>query len=240
MKTLKVTVLIVLLAFLMQACTKGTFGIKGEGPMINETRYQSGFDRIQVSIDAVLEIVQDSVFNLEISAQNNVLAVIETEVVDKELRINYRRNVWEHKRAKLTLHAPAIKAITLSGSGDIWVQKSLSGPSLELRISGSGTLDIPVLNVDQLVAYVSGSGNVSIKSGSVTTENYTISGSGKIESEFIPCSVNTSNISGSGVISTYVTEKLTAYISGSGELRYRGSPSIYLEKSGSGKLTKIN
>ena len=241
MKTIQLILAISLLSIFSQSCRKGgPWGIKGKGPNVTETKELEGFDKIHLSMDADIYYTQDSVYKVEISAQQNILAVLKTEVKNHALQFDFRRNVWGHSKIKITVHTPDLNDISISGSGDITAQNTLNTNALELSISGSGNINLPSVNAKNLKVTISGSGDVKISGGSLISETFKISGSGDIDAEGIMAENSTITISGSGDAKVYVTESLDVRISGSGDVHYKGNPSIDSDISGSGKLTRLD
>jgi hypothetical protein len=66
-----------------------------------------------------------------------------------------------------------------------------------------------------------------------------ISGDGNIYTVGMPCQSATIRISGSGSISVYATDYLNVNITGSGDVRYKGSPAVTSQMSGSGTLIRL-
>ncbi|WP_317896761.1 head GIN domain-containing protein [Aurantibacillus circumpalustris] len=241
MKTLKLISSLVILSIFFQSCQKGgPWGIMGKGDNITETKDIGEFDRVHLSIDADVFYTQDSVYKVEVSAQSNILAVLSTEVKSGVLTFDFKRNVWDHEKIKITVHSPRINEINISGSGNVTTQNAITTNDLELSISGSGSVYIASLNAVSLKADISGSGDVTIYSGSLISQNLSLSGFGKIDAENIMAKICTADISGSGDITVNVSDNLNATISGSGNISYKGNPTLEVDISGSGKLVKIN
>lgn len=224
---------------LLPSCRKGFIGITGKGNVTEENRSISGYQNIDLRCDATIEYIQDSVFSMVVSAQSNILDVINTTVEGETLVVDFRKNVWKHKPIHLVIHSPGLQSLLLSGSGNMNVNNNLTGNTLSLRISGSGNIRVASLNVQQLNANISGSGNISMSGGTASNENFTLSGSGNINAQEVSAVTNTSKISGSGDISVQASEALQLSISGSGNIRYKGTPVINSTISGSGKIIHI-
>ncbi|QLH45130.1 MAG: hypothetical protein HWD58_05695 [Bacteroidota bacterium] len=66
----------------------------GHGPLISETRTLSGVQNIDLSMDARVEVTQDSVYFLEVVAQANIQDEVLTQQDGTTLKIKSRSNVW--------------------------------------------------------------------------------------------------------------------------------------------------
>lgn len=229
-----------ILALSLTSCKKEKiFGVIGKGKTVTEYRIVSGFDKISLSVNADVYFVQDSIYSLEVSGQSNVLSVLETDVDDHELEIEFDKRVHKHSKVTIIVHAPSITEFEISGSGKIESQSPVVTNSMRLKISGSGNIYIPTLNTAILEANISGSGNIQIANGTITSERLTVSGSGDIDAVNAIAAHASAKISGSGDISLYATETLDATISGSGNIKYQGTPAVNVNISGSGKVIHL-
>lgn len=241
MKSIKFILVITVLSCFILSCNKGgPWGIKGQGTNVTETKDLKNFDKIDLSIDADVFYTQDSVYKVEISAQQNILAVLKAEVHNGTLSFDYRRNVWKHNEVKITVHSPDLTELQISGSGDVNLQSALKTGKMKVSVSGSGDVYFPALNADQLEASISGSGDVKVAGGTVVNEKITISGSGNIDAETLQASSAVVKVSGTGKVTVNATEKLDVTISGSGDVYYKGNPALKTSVSGSGRLIRLN
>jgi hypothetical protein len=113
---------------------------------------------------------------------------------------------------------PSLSAFAIHGSGDGRV-RGLSGESFAVSIQGSGDLSA---------------------SGRVTKLNVSIEGSGDADLMGLECQDASVAIDGSGDVSVHCSSSLTAAISGSGDIDYRGSPPhTSISVSGSGDVSPV-
>jgi hypothetical protein len=225
------------LMFMISSCEK----VSGDGPVVNETRNISNFDGLDLRVAADVYFKQDANFKVEISAQRNILEVMETYVSNNKLVIKFRNDVRvrTHDPIIVQISAPSSSSFRLSGSGSISVTGALSPSSMELDISGSGNITIPQLTTGYLDARISGSGNININNGSATQQKLRISGSGSMDLVNILSEKADIETSGSGDIKVNATKFLDVKISGSGSVYYRNNPIINFSISGSGKVIHI-
>lgn len=240
MKSLKMLLVAALLFSTATACKKKFFGINGKGDLITETRSTDAFDKIDLSIDANVIYVQDSVYSIRVTGQANILEVLTTTVSNNKLLIDYSRNVWKAKQVTIEVHSPNIREMELSGSGNITVEGAVTTDNLQLGIYGSGNISIPSVTADDITAKISGSGNMSITAGTTNTQSYDISGSGNINAEDLVSNRTDAEISGSGSITVHALQLLNASISGSGDVRYHGNPVMNVNISGSGSVIHLD
>jgi Putative auto-transporter adhesin, head GIN domain len=253
-----ITSIIIILSF--TSCEKGpVWGIKGQGQYVTETRNVTDFSKIELCISGEIKYVQDSSYYVEVSAQQNILDVLTTEVHGNTLEIDFDKRVRKHDGVTVIIHSPNITGIKISGSGNILVMDSLSTTDIELDVCGSGNITVPKVNTQYIDMNVSGSGNISVTTldanylnanitgsgnidaitGSLASQTLNISGSGNINLLNIISNTATAKITGSGDISVYVTQTLNATITGSGDIRYKGSPVVNANITGSGTIQHV-
>ncbi|MGB8190597.1 MAG: head GIN domain-containing protein [Chitinophagaceae bacterium] len=233
MKQLSLAVLSAL-AILFSSCEKVT----GDGPVIIEERLTGNFNGLEVRMDADVQVKQEAAWKVEITAQRNILNVLETYVSNSRLVIKFKNNVRvkNYEQIKIAVSAPLFNSLKLSGSGSVYANGNFSPANMELAVSGSGDLRIQQLNTGVVDASVSGSGNIYVESGVVSQERLRISGSGNIDFPNVVAAEANTQTSGSGNIRLHATQKLDVTISGSGNVYYKGSPVINTNISGSGKV----
>ena len=211
----------------------------GEGPVVTETRPIGNFNGLSMEMAGKVNLTIGSEFKVELTAQRNILDVLQTNVVSGVLHIDFKDNVRaaHYEDIVATITAPSVNYLRLSGAGDINVQGSDSASSLKLVVSGSGNIFMQrVVVADKINVDVSGSGNIAVLNGSAVNEDLKISGSGNVDLVGVTAQNATTRTSGSGDIKVQVTKKLDAHISGSGSVYYRGNPTISTKISGSGRV----
>lgn len=222
---------------IFNACRK----ITGEGPVVIENRAPGNFTALAVKISGDITYKEDSVYRVEVIAQQNILNVIETPVINGELVLRFKNNVYvrSHEDIRINVKAPALNGLSVSGSGNLQTLGTYKPGSLQLEISGSGNINLQSLVTNNLEAAISGSGKVLASSGMVNQETLKIRGSGSIDLIDINAKSATTTTSGSGTTKVNVSESLQAKISGSGDVYYKGSPAVTLSVSGSGKVIHL-
>ena len=214
----------------------------GEGPLQTEVRNISDFSGVSASIGGKINYKIDPVYKVEITAQANILDVLETSKVNGHLLIKVRNGVRVRHNEEITVNisAPSADYLHLSGSGDVIVTGSLNETNLDLDISGSGNITVSSATItEKIKAAISGSGNMKVQAGSAKNEDLRISGSGKLLLEGITAEHAETKISGSGDIKVNLSKSLDATISGSGSVYYLGNPLISTSISGSGRVRPL-
>ena len=207
--------LITLLSFSI-GCTQSYFGwgksIKGNGNLKSENRQIDTFDKIEVTgpFEVILEKGKEGY--LSITADDNLMNYIVTEVNKNTLEIGIKNKTNLKKYKKLSIVVPVEKAskIALTGSGDIIQKYTAKQDKMLLSLTGSGDLSIP-LEVGELKVNLTGSGDISCR-GIANDVTISIVGSGDFHGNDLRSKYNEVSIAGSGDAKVYATEKLKAQI----------------------------
>jgi hypothetical protein len=235
MKKLSVVVLLSAVLFIFPSCEK----VVGEGPLVTQTRTVGNFTGISSEMSGKVNFAIAPEYKVEITAQQNILDVLNTNVINGVLHIDFKNNV----RVKvyddmiINITAPYADYFRLSGSGNMNVQGDIAANNLKVTLSGSGNIAVQNAVIgDKIDTDISGSGNISIANGSAVNEDVDISGSGKVEMAGVAAQNAVTHTSGSGDVKLALSKNLDAHISGSGSVFYHGNPIISTHISGSGRV----
>ncbi len=216
--------------------------VKGNGNTVTIERSTGNYDEIGVSGWFDVALVDGKEGQITLKGEENLLEHIITEVKDGKLSIrvekgyNLKPSSWKDG-IYITVPVETIRAVALSGSGDIVSKKTIRAESFKTAMSGSGDITLQ-LEVGSLSTSMSGSGDISL-SGSAKDFDVTISGSGDIKAYDLDADNVDATISGSADIKVTAHKMLKARVSGSGDISYRGNPEkIDTKSSGSGDISK--
>jgi hypothetical protein len=211
--------------------------ITGEGEVSLATRNIGKFTKIELNLDASVILTDSLEQSCMISAQENLMAVIETKVKGEKLIISSEKIIRTDKPIIIYLSVNRISDIELNGSGKITATNDLKSGNIDMDLSGSGRIDVRVI-ADKIKGEISGSGTIMLK-GSSNESDYDISGSGVIDAFQLSTGNCKIEISGSGEAHVFPSGNLKASISGSGKVLYKGVPAkIDHSISGSGSIEK--
>ena len=237
MKRISVALLLAIAVISLNSCRK----VIGHGPVVTENRTLSNFTAISFGVPGDMYYTQDSVYRIEIQAQENIIREIETYVNGNELKIRVRDHAHLRSREdiRINISAPSISGLSMSGSGNVKVLQPYKPSNVRLVVSGSGTMSINQLETNNIEADVSGSGELFVFNGTAKHEDADISGSGRIDLLGIITNTARVQISGSGSIKVHVNQELNSKISGSGKVYYKGNPIVNTTVTGSGKVVRL-
>jgi hypothetical protein len=215
--------LVGLAPFVLSACAihidSGSWGggtaMQGSGKRVTETRAVSAFHAIAFGGAGTLDVRAGQQQKVVLEIDENLLPEITTEVRDGVLHIGSKRNYRSDEGLHLTIQAPDLTSLDLSGSCAARVE-GLKAAKFDVAISGSGRL---------------------AAAGAVDSLNLGISGSGRADLAGLRARDASVDISGSGSARVDARESLKADISGSGSVTYSGNPAAVQKSiSGSGSV----
>jgi len=125
--------------------------------------------------------------------------------------------------------------VRISGSGDTGISTLETG-ECEVSVSGSGDVTVDRLDAARVGVTITGSGDVEVSGGETEVQRITISGSGDYEARRLESAEAEVVVNGSGSADLHVRDVLAVKIRGSGDVRYRGRPSVRSTVTGSGDV----
>jgi hypothetical protein len=209
----------------------GGGAIIGEGGHITRDFALSGFDRINVQgpDDVTVQIGGTTAIHAEGDA--SAVNKLKIEVVDGELRIG-RTEGYSTGEAKISVTLPAIKAVALTGSGDMRVDRA-SGDHFKAMLGGSGNLDIGQLSAKEASFALSGSGDATLI-GKADKASFAVTGSGDVNGGGLQTVTADISAQGSGNVELRASSAARISIMGSGDVKVRGTTNCAVNKMGSG------
>jgi hypothetical protein len=212
--------------------------IIGRGPVVYESRSVGSFTSVSNATLADVEIIQGTQDRVFVRAEENLLPYIRTRVEGGTLRI-YTDGISLRPRERIVVEIDVRTLNRLESSGSGFVTAPLlDARRLEVVTSGAGDIELPSLLADSLIVISSGSGDVDA-TGNVTRLRLGMSGSGGVEMRELAALQADVSISGSGSAVIRVRDAIRATLSGSGYLRYYGSPTVQQTVTGSGRVERL-
>lgn len=203
-------------AALLAACNKDK--ITGSGDVISQERNITGFSGIVVSGSTKAFINLDTGFSVTVKGYGNLLAYLETNVVNGVLQAGFGNNInVSNDNTEVYITLPTLDYVQTNGSGDVTISGEIAGSS-------------------HLTASINGSANISVEKGNANEFEGEINGDGNILALGFQSNDANVKISGSGNTEISVSNKLDVTISGSGNVYYHGMPLITTHITGSGEV----
>jgi hypothetical protein len=224
------------------AATVAHGAVTGSGTPARETRAATDFQAIELEGSFDLVVRQSGRNAVEVQADDNLLPLVETEVIDgrhgRTLRIRWQRGESVRTRADtvVTVDVVQLRAVAASGSGDVRID-ALTTPLFSLALAGSGDARLARLATDELSVSIAGSGDVSA-SGRTKRLALSIAGSGDVSAQELAAEEVKVSVAGSGDARVHAERELTVAIAGSGDVLYTGAAALKSSIAGSGSVRK--
>lgn len=216
--------------------------VKGSQNLVDTKIAVLDYSKIRFSVPGkvIYRQTPDKTPYLQITTDENIFPLLEIETVDNYLKIKCK-NHTNIRPSQLTVHtnSPYLNKIEVAGSGEIYLKEKVKIHDLDIRISGSGKVVSDDLSCEKTRLTVTGSGSVRLNGtgGDVSCE---ITGSGNIDASGYTAGNADCRVNGSGNMVVSSEEKLTASITGSGSIRYKGNPqTVNRQITGSGSIKQI-
>lgn len=235
----------IFLALTTSSCVQRQ-SVKASQNYITQKVKTGNFNAIKVLGSADIIFKQSNDTHVEIYGSDNVVPLLETYVDNHTLIIKFKKNVNVINRGKLQVGvaSPELNNLTINGSGNVKITKGIqTDHNVEFCINGSGNIQGEKISCHKMGVSINGSGDVKIQgiqskecyariagsgdidfNGKTGKAEYSIAGSGDIDASSLRASDVTATTTGSGDISCYASKKLTARVSGSGNIAYKGNP----------------
>jgi hypothetical protein len=186
--------------------------IKGSSNLKTETRPVEKFTAISLSTPADLEVEQTGQESLELTADDNLLALFTSEVRNGTLFLSTAEGkIWRGKGPRFKVTVRELRKLTVSGVGSVKAS-NLDSESLSVSISGAA------------------SGRIAGRSDNLSIS---VSGTGDLNAAKLKAKRAKVVVSGVGEVTVNASDELNATVSGTGTIWYIGSPPK-LESSVSG------
>lgn len=235
--------ILIIVGFLLSACQipfVNVSVVRGSGDITSESRDVEPFNEIRLEGAGQLVITQGDTPSLEISAEDNIIDELTSEVVDDTLILGYRDQSWRRtviptEVIRYTLTVTDLVNITLNGAGEATMEE-LDTESLEVAINGAGRIDInELIGVEFLEANITGAGTI-VLAGEAENQSITIDGAGSYRAEDLHATTAEIEINGLGNATVWTDETLDIAINGAGNLTYYGSPNVTQNITGAGDI----
>lgn len=219
-------ILVVLVMTLSAAFLKtNVFGdvIQGEGEVRQEDRPVEAFDRIDIGGNFKVYFTQEGPTKLVVSAENNLMEHILSEVVNGELRV-YSKNRIQSRNIQLDISSSEIKQIKATAGARITGRNTITTPQLTLLGSAGAQLELEAM-VEQLIVNLS-AGSKAVLRGEAQEAEYEASAGSRVEAYDLEAKNVHAQGSAGSTLQVHATEKLSAEGSAGTGIYYAGTPVI--------------
>lgn len=191
-------------------------GTPGSGVPKTESRQLATFDEVEFNGVGTVEITIGQPQSLEITADDNLIDLITTEVIDRRLVVRMTKRLRPKVGVLVKATVADIKGLVLNGAG-------------EATLKG--------VNNDRLQITVSGASEVTAD-GRTSNLQIAVAGAGDIQTAALQARNVSVDIAGAGSADVNASDNLNVSIAGAGDVRYTGNPKITKAIAGAGSLAK--
>jgi hypothetical protein len=135
---------------------------------------------------------------------------------------------------KAAIQAPKYKTLILDGVGSITSNGSISVDSLNIRVNGTGKIEVKI-DTKSLFSRTAGAGKIVLAGKSVFHDMH-VSGAGRIKASLLDTKQSNVLIEGAGLCNVKVEKELSVKIYGTGKVTYMGSPKVSKKIYGLGRV----
>ena len=212
------SVIFIIMSSGIYADLEETDKITGSGVSITETRADSNYFALDISIAFDQIIVHcRSEHSMIIVGDDNIVPLIITKVKDDVLYISSEKEFETRAESVLTIHVQTLDTLSFQGVGEMTVDK----------------LDNKVFHCD-----FSGVGSCTL-TGKVNNFTMNMNGVGSVNAKGLIANIVDANVNGVGSAEVYAIDSLHASVNGIGGLTYYGNPKTKdISNSFLGKITK--
>jgi hypothetical protein len=178
--------------------------VQGSGRSKQETRTLPTFSRIHIDLPANVEITKGTHPGCTLTADDNILPIIITEVRGGTLTVSSRKGFSNRTQLQIDITAPSLSNLEVDGSG-----------SVALNGLDEGNLDVVTRGSVEL------RGNGRVEALAIRLE-----GAGDISLFGLQARSAEVQLSGSGTIQVFARETFSGDIEGSGDILVRGGARI--------------
>jgi Holliday junction resolvase len=205
--------------------------VEGSGNLTTKTFDFSDFIRVEAANGIQLEISYSSTYNIEITADDNVIEYIEVSKSGNTLRVKPKRNTAFRSATMIAKVAmPHLLQLDLSGGSEAYITEFHSSDDLSVKLSGGSHINGFITPSDITVANanfdLSGGSHVRLTGSADGGVSIYCSGGSHVNLENF--SINNADIglSGGSHATVNVSGTLNVDISGGSEVIYIGNPTM--------------
>ena len=190
-------------------------GVKGNGEIKTETRPISDFTTLEAS--GAYEVTwSHGAPALQITADSNLLKLIDTDVSGKKLEIEWEKQMRPTRRIKVRISSSALTGAELNGA---------------VRLNAAD------MRTPQFVLEANGATRVNLK-GTLDGLAASMNGASRLDADELKTRVTELSINGAGRADVSASDLLRVAVSGAGKVTYSGDPQVQKDISGAGRVRR--
>ncbi|MBI5218680.1 MAG: DUF2807 domain-containing protein [Bacteroidia bacterium] len=224
---------VIYLSFILFANACVNFSsVTGNGNVITQDRNVTGFSGIKASTGINVIISMGEQEKVQVKADENIAALIITEVKDGVLKIYCKENIKKAKSRDVYVTAKEIKSISGSAGVDVKSLNTIKSATLSIGASSGSEVTLSVESSD--ISCSSSSGAVLKLSGTTKNLAAKASSGSDIKAYDLTSDVCNASSSSGASVKVNVSKDLKAGASSGGDIHYTGNPSNIQKSISSG------
>lgn len=228
---MKKTVLMLFVASLFTSCV----GVKGNGNVESTNRQVDSFSGLRVSGAITVFVMQGDAQSVKLTADANLLALIETKVSGGTLNIRTKKEISTNEKLTVHIVVPNLNSVNLSGVCKLNSKGIFKGDKMEIETSGASHVDFE-LDCEDLELESSGASSITLK-GSAENVEIEASGASNVKAYSLMTENADIDISGSSGVKVNVEKRINAKASGASSINFKGNPQdVRQSKSGAASI----
>jgi len=201
----------------------------GEGTAIQEKRaINSSFDELIVGNGMQAFITSDDTKEIQVVAQENVLPLISSEVVDNKLIFRLTASMETNEGIKLYIPIGEIAKINIKEGGYLYFNDSVV--DIDLLLQSGSTADCNIVSKNFSCTVMGGS-RLNLEGDVSEAADIFVKGGSVLKGKKFECTKGNITALGASKCSLKVTEFLDARVENYSTLKYAGSPEISNKKT---------
>lgn len=213
---MKRILLLMALIPLLAGCHRFHDEIAGSGKLRSEKRDVGSFNSISTEGAFDLKIICQKPQSLEIEGDDNVLALVSTEVSNNVLHVKNLRGYSVSEPVTLRISLPDLEGISASGAGNIEIS-GIKNEKFGIDANGAPTIKA---------------------SGETRVLNIDASGAGKIDTHKLRAARVVVDSKGASSVEVYAAEQLEVTVAGPSHVIYEGNAVVNKTVIGPGSVEK--
>jgi hypothetical protein len=210
----RIAIVIALLLLLLSGCHHG--GVRGSGIRKTEKRDLPGFTAIETSGAFDVQVDCQKPVSFEITGDDNILPLIQTEVRNGVLRVSNTKSYNVSSPISLRITVPDLSSVRSTGAGKFTIT-NLKNEEFEINSAGAAMV---------------------IADGQTNSVEIRSTGAGKIDAQNLHARTAEVSVTGAASVDVYASEQLDVTVSGVGRVTYSGDPKVNKRVSGAGQVNK--
>lgn len=224
MSTLIKIIVSTLLSFMLLSCNFDiTNGERGNGHVTTENRpINETFTTIKASEGLDVYLTQSDEESITVEADENLQALIITEIDNGVLKIHTKQNIGKSTSKKVKVHFKDVSDIISSSGSDVYGTNTIHAETLNLKSSSGSDMELDV-NTNTLNCKSSSGSDLKLSGKTIKLSADASSGSDIKASDLFAEATEAKASSGSDV-TVNTSKSLIAKASSGGDVNYFGNP----------------